>query len=146
MSAQPFDSLGQLEQLVRRFEATTLTQRDWNHHAHLSVAAWYLLHHEAAEAVSLMRTGIQRYNRAQGIEVSPMGGYHETLTLFWLEVARRFLQKRERAGEATLERVNRLIETFAHRKKLFLEHYSPERLWSVEARATWVEPDLRPLP
>lgn len=138
-------SLEEVEELVRQFETTTLPHSMWNHRAHLCVAAWYLLELDDDEAVSRMRSGIQRYNRAQGIEISPMGGYHETLTLFWMEVVRRFLRKHAGDGEARLERINELIEAFAGRKKLFLEHYSPKRLWSREARARWVAPDLKPL-
>jgi hypothetical protein len=33
-----------------------------------------------------------------------------------------------------------------HRRELLLAHYSPERLFSDEARARFVEPDVLPLP
>ena len=45
---------------------------------------------------------------------------------------------------AVLTLFNRLIERCG-RKDLPLEYYSRERLMSLEARANWVEPDLKAL-
>lgn len=79
---RPFESLAELQTLVRRFEEASLTKAEWNHRAHLSVLAWYLLRFEESRAIERVVSGILRFNREQGIEQTRSGGYHETLTLF----------------------------------------------------------------
>ena len=139
-----FVLLGEVQTLVKRFEHGSLTKREWNHRAHLTVAAWYLLHHEECEATNKVVSGILHFNRLNGIERTRTSGYHETLTLFWIAVARRYLSTLSQ-GLLVLDRVNRFVSSYEDQKRLFLEHYSAERIWSWEARLQWMEPDLKPL-
>src|SRR5215208_7184478 len=78
--------------LVRRFEDCTLPRAEWTHAAHLTVALWHLLQLDWPEATARVRRGIKRYNAAHGIAPTPTGGYHETLTLFWLRFVRSYLE------------------------------------------------------
>jgi hypothetical protein len=133
------DSDDEVEHLVRRFEACTLPRAEWTHHAHLTVALWYLLHHPKVEATARIRDGIRRYNASQGNTT----GYHETITLAWVEVVARFLDATGRAGSPT-ERAAELIGQCGG-KGYLLRFYSRDRLLSDEARHHWVEPDLRPI-
>jgi hypothetical protein len=133
----------ELETLVASFEACTLPRSEWTHRAHLSVALSYLTRHSPEEATRRIREAIQRYNRAHGIAAAPEGGYHETLTLFWIHVVREHIS-RSAPGEP-IERIWRTLLEFAGDKSLPFEHYTRERLFSAEARAGWVEPDLKPL-
>ena len=139
----PFRTAGEILALVRRFEDCTLPREEWTHAAHLTVALWHLLQYDWPEAVRRVRSGIQRYNAAHGILPTPTGGYHETLTLFWLRRVRAFLEGERNEARALVSLANDLAAT-AH-KSLPLEHYTRERLFSPEARAGWVEPDLKPL-
>ncbi len=34
-----------IEELLLAFHTFTLPKEEWNHHAHLKVGLWYLLHH-----------------------------------------------------------------------------------------------------
>ncbi len=129
--------------LVRRFEDRTLPRAEWTHAAHLTVALWHLLQFDWPEAVAHVRRGIKRYNAAHGILTTPTGGYHETLTLFWLRTVRRFLEAERNEARALVHLANEL--TAIHDTGLPLTHYTRARLFSPEARAGWVEPDLRPL-
>lgn len=129
--------------LVRRFEDCTLPRVEWTHAAHLTVALWHLLQFDWPEASAHVRRGIKRYNAAHGILTTPTGGYHETLTLFWLRTVRRFLEAERNEARALVHLANELVAT--HGKGLPLTHYTRARLFSPEARAHWVEPDLRPL-
>jgi hypothetical protein len=70
--------------------------------------------------------------------VTKIGGlvkYNETLTQFWL---RAVASRQEKTVEA-------LMATPLSDVNLPLKHYSPERLWSDEARQRFIEPDLAPL-
>jgi hypothetical protein len=128
---------------VRAFEDTTLPRVEWTHRAHLTVALWYLTHYSGREATARIRTGIKRYNASKGILTTPTGGYHETLTMFWICMISHFLLFAD-AGGSLVELTNAMLAECAV-KDLPLRYYSRERLMSPHARASWVEPDLQPL-
>jgi hypothetical protein len=45
-----------------------------------------------------------------------------------------------------LEDCNELLEAPLEKPEWILTYWSPERLFSVEARRDWLEPDIRPFP
>ena len=138
-----FRTTEEILSLVRRFEDCTLPREEWTHAAHLTVALWHLLQFDWPEAVTRVRRGIKRYNTAHGIRTTPTGGYHETLTIFWLRTVRNFLEAERNEARALVRLANELIASAD--KSLPLAHYTRERLFSPEARAGWVEPDLKSL-
>lgn len=144
VEATTYRNAAEVLALVRDFKFCTLPRERWTHRAHLTVALWHQLRYPWPEAVRLVRAGIKRYNDAHGILTTKEGGYHETMTLFWMRVVREYLlgaAKNQRCSLAHL--ANSLVENCA--KELPLEYYSRERLMSQEARAAWVEPDLKSL-
>ncbi len=92
-----------------------------------------------------MREGIRRYNVAAGGANTETGGYHETITRFYVWLMDHCVRSGKLAGGDLAERVNRLYASYGARD-LPLRHWTRERLMSVEARREWVEPDLLPLP
>jgi hypothetical protein len=132
-----------IARLMREFEACTLPKQDWTHTAHLVVGFWYLRHFPYAEAVTRIRAGIQRYNEACGVRQTPTGGYHETITLFYISMIDRLLRSAT-PEESTVSLAARVIDECGDRR-LPLTYYTKERLMSWEARTRWVEPDLRSL-
>ena len=138
-----FRATGEILSLVRRFEDCTLPREEWTHAAHLTVALWHLLQYDWPEAVRRVRLGIQRYNAAHAVSTTPTGGYHETLTLFWMCHVRSFLEAGRNEARSLVALANDLAGSAD--KGLPLAHYTRERLFSAEARAAWVEPDLKPL-
>ena len=138
-----FRTADEIRALVRAFEDTTLPRAEWTHSAHLTVALWYLTHYSGREATARIRTGIKRYNASKGVPTTPTGGYHETMTLFWICMISHFLLFAE-AGGSLVELTNAMLARCAD-KGLPLRYYSRERLMSLQARASWVEPDLQPL-
>jgi hypothetical protein len=83
-------------------------------------------------------------NAAHGVPTTPTRGYHETITRFYIHVIGRFVAEEPRT-DGWGEWSDRLVERYGARG-LPRRYYSEERLWSPEARAGWVEPDLLPLP
>jgi hypothetical protein len=134
-----FRSTEEILSLLRGFDDCTLPREEWTHAAHLTVALWHLLQYDWPEAVERVRRGIKRYNAAHGIVTTPTGGYHETLTIFWLRHVRSFLEAGRNEARSLVALANELTATAD--KNLPLEHYTRERLFSPEARAAWVEPD-----
>lgn len=143
METTKFRSTGEVLSLLRRFEDCTLPRDEWTHAAHLTVALWHLLEYDWEEAVSRVRRGILRYNAAHGVRTTPTGGYHETLTLFWMRRVRAFLEDGRNEARSLVALANDLADALDSR--LPFEYYTRERLFSSEARAAWVEPDLKSL-
>ena len=129
--------------LMREFEARTLPKEDWTHAAHLVVGLWYLRQFPYPEAVMRIRDGIQRYNEACGVLQTPTGGYHETITLFYIAVIDRLLRSAT-PEDSLVALAARVIDECGDRR-LPLSYYTKERLMSWEARTGWVEPDLKSL-
>lgn len=132
-----------IERLVRSFESCTLPRCEWTHQAHLIVALWYLTHYPPLEATNCIRDRIQHYNRTHGIKTTKSSGYHETITLFWIQMVHQYLVV-EGANHSLVELANNLIENYGN-PGLTLEYYSKDLLMSQEARISWVEPNLKSL-
>jgi hypothetical protein len=139
-----YDSIAEIESVVHGFQWCTLPRERWTHAAHLTIALWYHLRLQWPDAEKLIRQSIQRFNEAHGIVTTPTGGYHETMTLFWIRMVRDYLDEVHSEKLPVLRLFNKLIERYG-RKELPLEYYSRELLMSLEARANWVEPDLKAL-
>src|SRR5687768_5917487 len=128
IDAVKFRTTEEIFSLVRRFEDCTLPRAEWTHAAHLTVALWHLLQFDWPEATERVRRGIQRYNAAHGVLPTPTGGYHETLTLFWLRVVRSHLEGGRNEARSLVSLANELAATADSR--LPLRYYTRERLFS----------------
>ena len=131
----------QITQLVRAFENGTLTADQFNHHAHITVALWYLSQMPFEEAMTSMRTSVHYFAVRHHLHNQI---YHETITGFWMRLLRHMLDRAD-ANEAFPDIVYRVLTTYGT-MHFFFRHYSKERAFSPEARNLWVEPDLIPLP
>jgi len=138
-----YRSPSEIDSLIHAFQECSLPRSQWTHEAHLTVALWYLFYDSEQEAINAVRNGIKRYNSVQGIETTKDGGYHETLTLFWVRTIRRYLADESR-NRSMVNLANGLIAKYADRTLPFT-YYTRDRLMSSEARIKWVEPDLRSL-
>ena len=139
-----FDTLDRYEAFIRDFEACKLPRARWTHPAHLAVGFWYLWHHPPAEALRLARERISQHNEGVGTANTDSGGYHETITLASLRAARAWLKARPH--EALHVSLKELLASDYGRSDWLLAYWSKPLLFSVEARRSWVEPNLRALP
>jgi hypothetical protein len=139
----PFATTDEVRALVDAFERGTLPRARWTHGAHVAVALWYLVWYGPGDATDRVRAAIQRYNAAHGVVQTPTGGYHETLTRFYMWAVRRHLTRAPLEGSLA-DLANGAVAALADRT-LPLDYWSRDRLLSWEARTRWVEPDLRPL-
>jgi len=130
--------------LVERFETARLPLTEWSHDAHLAVAVTYLNDADEKTALRRMRDRILCFNAHHGIPMSPKGGYHETLTAFFVRMIAAALRE-PGAPEGLAARV-RFVRERLGRKEIVLDYYSLDRIGSWEARTGFLEPDLEPLP
>jgi hypothetical protein len=129
----------ELDGLIREFEACTLPRREWTHQAHLVVALWYVTHHGAAAALEILRRRIRTYNEATSTQNTDTQGYHETLTRLYLKGIAELAARQE--NEPLPLQVAALLQSPLAERQWPLRFYSRDRLYSVEARRDWVEPD-----
>lgn len=120
------------DELWTAFHDRTLPAAEWTHAAHLRIATMHVDRYPLAEAHLLMRVGIIRLNAVHGLVETAQRGYHETLTWVWLALVADARRRGTPVGELG--------------KETPLRYYSRERLFSVEARARFVPPDLAELP
>jgi hypothetical protein len=126
------------EAFARAFEEGSITPAQFDHVAHVRLAWVYLREAESMDAaLSRMRAAIRRFAAAAGVPQK----YHETITVLWM---RLLAGARDAGASGELSDVLRDHPALAD-KDLPLEYYSRERLFGDEARAAWVEPDIREL-
>ena len=138
-----FSSDAEIERVGRGLLARTLPKPEWTHAAHFAAAFW-LLRHRTLNAMRDMPDLIRAYNDATGVPNTDTSGYHETITRASLRAARAWLA--ERPHSSLCEALDELLASHYGRSDWLLAHWSKERLFSVEARRSWIEPDLGPLP
>jgi len=131
------------EEHLQRFEDQSLPLDLWNHRAHLKVAYLYLTRFPFEEALQKLRTGIRAFNAAHGIADSPTSGYHETVTCAWGQLVYTTLCQ---FGPAASADAFFDAQTQLNEKRTLLLFYSRDRIMSYEAKASFITPDLAPLP
>lgn len=134
-----------LGSLVKKFEAGTLREDEWHHVEHLGICYWYLSRMDLLEATFKIKLGILKYNEQYAIKQTLQRGYHETITIFFIQYVRQHIEKCEKAGIPSADRLRRLVGENATFLSTLWEHYSRPLLNSQRARLTWVAPDLKPL-
>lgn len=132
-----------VDRLAAGFTAATLPREEWTHQAHLAVGMWHVDRFGPEEALSRLRAGIRRLNEAHGNQNTPTAGYHETITCAYVELLSRFAASCP--AQPLSERVALVLRSPIADREVLFRFYSRERLMSVEARATSVEPDLGPI-
>ncbi|HIK05833.1 MAG TPA: hypothetical protein IGS40_14155 [Trichormus sp. M33_DOE_039] len=138
-----YQTIDEIESIIKSFNNCTLPRNQWDHHAHLTVALWYLIHYQKPEVIYLIRESIQKYNQSMNIITTNNSGYHETMTLFWIDLVSQYL-KNNHAENCLLTLTNQLIHEYGD-KNLVFDYYSKNLIMSCEALQNWVNPDLQPI-
>jgi hypothetical protein len=142
---RPFHTDAEIEHLGEGLLARTLTREEWTHEAHLAATTYLLLKRPDIDLDKQLAGIIRKYNESVGGVNSDSEGYHETITRVFLRGIRIFLAEAD-LKEPLHELVNELLLSPMGRRDWPLRFYSPQRLFSVEARRDWVRPDLRSIP
>lgn len=140
--ALTFETEAAVDDFVRRFRECSLPKREWTHQAHLVVGLWHVLENPD-NALDLLREGIRRYNEHTGTPNTDEGGYHETWTVFFVHALAAYAAHRTPQNRLSL--LNGLPASRLADKMLTLVCYSRDRMMSVAARKSRIEPDVQPL-
>lgn len=127
-------------QFCADFETCRISPDAFDHRAHIRLAYTYLAEHETDTALALMRSALLGFIQHNKI---PVGKYHETLTRAWILAVRHFMaiSPAGESAERFIDNNPSLLDS-----KIMLTHYSTEVLFSAEARARFVEPNLELIP
>lgn len=125
--------------------ARTLPREEWTHEAHLAATIYLLTRRPDIDLDTELPGIIRRYNESVGGVNDDTQGYHETITRTFLHGARLFLSEAD-PDEGLADLVNQFIHSPMGRRDWPLRFYSRDLLFSVEARRTFVAPDLAALP
>lgn len=136
MKNTPFGTEEEILEVVNGFRARTLPKEQWTHHAHLVTALWFHVNYNPLEAICYLRSGIIEYNASVGGKNTSEDGYHETLTLFWCDTIRSFVAANP--GLSLVDLAQRFLSSEMASKEYPLKFYTRERLFSLEARATYI--------
>ena len=135
------------DELVAAFERAAVPAEAWDHRAHVRVAFVYARQYGWETAVARMRSGLVALNAAHQVPDVVGRGYHETITVAFLRLIGAACQRaacQGRAFASSAEFCDAHPELMT--KDALLAYYSRDRLAGAEAKAAFVEPDLRPLP
>jgi hypothetical protein len=122
------------------FELGRVTPAQFDHRAHLRLAYILLALHEPDAAAEAMRSALLRFLGHHGID--PVK-YHETMTRAWIFAVRHFMERGggTESADDFIDQNPRLLDS-----KIMMTHYSAGLLFSPEARARFVSPDLQEIP
>jgi hypothetical protein len=119
----------------------TLTRPDWTHEAHLAACLYVIEQRPDIVPERDLPDIIRRFNESVGGVNDDTQGYHETITQWSVRGVRAFLARTDPALPL-VEKVNALLRAPEGTRDWPLRFYSPERLFSKEARLGWEMPDL----
>lgn len=140
-----FDSDADVVRVGEGLLARSLAREEWTHEAHLAATIYLLLRHHELDLDSELPNLIRRYNESVGGVNDDTQGYHDTITLTFLHGVRLFLREADLRSPLH-ELVNALLVSPMGRRDWPLRFYSREHLLSVEARGSFVGPDVAALP
>jgi hypothetical protein len=137
-SARGVDSLEAIAATVRKFEQCEFSPQEFHHLDHLTVIACYLEELPVRAALARMRAALKKFTAYHNAK-----GYNETITRFWIAKVAQIMatQPDEHSLPELAERVHAVLGN----KELLFQYYSRERAMSEEAKARWIEPDLKEL-
>ena len=124
----------------REFEACKFPPPEFNHRAHIRLAYVYLTAYDTDAAHQSMRSALLAFLQHNGVDLSK---YHETITRAWIMAVRHFMENTpsSESSDDFIEKNPGMLDS-----KIMMSHYSAEVLFSDEARAKFVEPNLDPIP
>ncbi|HQR05393.1 MAG TPA: hypothetical protein PLN21_01155 [Gemmatales bacterium] len=129
-------------EFLELFKGCTLSPSEWTHEAHIRLAWLMLSSSPYPMALDRIRQGISTYNDTV---LKKTLAYHETITVAFTRLiakGREQLPTHHSFTEFKLAHPLLFDRTFA----ALLRHYRRETLFSSEARAGFVSPDLLPFP
>lgn len=137
------DSL--IERHTLRLIDQSLPKSEWTHAGHFAAALWLSRHRAELAGPAKFKRLITRYNEATDTANTHASGYHHTITIASIRAATYHL-----AAHSDDVPIHVVLECLMASPQgstgWLLSYWHRETLFSVQARRTWVEPDIAALP
>lgn len=140
----PFTSDENVREIGRGLIHRTLPKSAWTRAAHFASTMWLISHHGRIFVARELPGFIRAYNEAIGGVNSETSGYHETITQASIRAADAFLASSP--PRPLFATCNALMASPLGKSEWLLAYWSRARLFSVEARRVWVDPDMQIFP
>lgn len=121
-------------------KACTLPAAQFHHREHCLATAYFLMSEPDADWASELPRIIRRYNLSMGGQNTESAGYHETITLFYLNSIAAFLNALPRS--TLTEACDALLASPLAAKDYLARFYSAELIASPRSRLGFVAPDI----
>ena len=127
------------DEFLHAFFSAELANSDFHHRDHLRLTWLVLRRHGLVEAEAKIASGIQNFAAIHGHATR----YHDTMTRFWVRLVAHAVANGPgiKDFEAFLAAFPMLLDP-----ALPFRHWRREAMFTPEARASWREPDVAPLP
>jgi hypothetical protein len=123
---------------VDAFRTATLGNEAFHHRDHVRMAWLYVRCHGLEAAVTRFTDDLRAFADAKGVP----GLYHATITVAYLSLVAE--RQRTTPGSTWAAFAEAHPDLLRWKPSVIDDYYSPERLWSAEARAQFVLPDRAP--
>lgn len=127
-------------EFMQRFESSLFPVDKFDHRAHVPLAFVYPCNFDATSAYQKMRNALFGFMSHHVVDPSK---YHETITKAWVLAVQHFMQQTPATYSASefISANPMLLDT-----EIMMSHYTKDVLFSDEARTSFVEPNIEPIP
>ena len=125
------------EELLSKFEDTSLPLSNFHHEEHVRVAFLYLRRYPLLDVLARFPASLQRYAAAHGKN----GLYHQTISWAFLFIVNERTSAAGAAGETWEEFKQRNSDLLQGSKSTLAKYYRDETIASPAAREYFVMPD-----
>lgn len=131
-----------ITKILEKREKQDFARWERTHRAHLVVGRSYVITSTYAESLCLLKAKIIVLNDLRWLENTPTSWYHETLTQFRLK---KLYARKEDTWKNSIHEIEEYLLLNEAKSESMFEHRDRETLFSVEARAIWIPPNLKEL-
>jgi len=122
-------------EFLNKFDRCLISWDDWNHYSHIRMAYLFLTKYGNKDGQSKIINGIKKFNKFHSAKKMKIG-YHETITLFWINQIRfRLIKNNNSFNEFKLQNQ----ELFKY--DYIYNFYDKEVLYSDNAKLKFIKPN-----
>jgi hypothetical protein len=125
------------EELIAKFEDTSLPLERFHHEEHVRIAFLYLQQYPLIEVLTRFPAGLKRYASAHG----KSGLYHETISWAFIFIIRERMFGADGVAQNWDEFRECNRDLFGSKKLVLAKYYRDETIGSARARERFVMPD-----
>lgn len=125
-------------EFIKEFENCSLNPSSFNHEHHLFMTWFYLTNFDFNTAQTKIVSGLTKLTKHLNVYETK---YNETITQVYILLVYKALKANQKLSWADFKNENAYL--FSPTKDLLKQHFSIDLFNSVEARTTFIQPDIK---